>query len=190
MKSFPSPTSIELVNDHLQIELEFSIKINEQKYEKLKLNFDLIEITSIAEVSQYFVSGFIRSLVELTTPTNKIVLSHPAFQFTEEILKMHKDLSVMINGKAEKTQSTQEYVTKKPSMQQRRIGKKTQVNRFIPKPKQIEQKKLEFYDNMSSQDLTDDPQPSTSSESTSITPTVSQEEPPKKKIRKKLSIKF
>lgn len=171
--------------------LDLSIKINEQKSEKLKLNFDLTECTSIKEISEYFIAGCIKQMVEQVSPVNKIILTNPTFQLTDEILKMHKDLSVMLGGKAEKDQA-QEIIQKKAlEVKGRKKGLKNNSTRTLTfKPTQPfkEDKKFEFVEYTSSQELSIDEKeeelinPSTSS--AAATSREEEEEPVKKKPKK------
>lgn len=190
LESVPTCTLIELEEVLLKIELEILMKISDQKYEKLKLNFDLEEITSISVVSQYFMAGCIKSLVEKASPVNKIVLTTPAFQVNDDVLKNYKDLSLMIGGKHEKGPETQ-MISKKLT---KKKGFKRHNSKVLPRPI-IEEKKFEF-DDVSSQEIGSEETitqilPSTSSTAAAATEFTDEliVTPPKKKSKKN-NVKF
>ena len=188
LETIPTCSSLELTENSQLIVLDLSIKINEQKSEKIKLNFELMECTSIKEVSKYFIAGCVKMIAEQFSPVNKIILPNPALQLTEEVLKMPKDLSTMLGGKTEKDQEQEILQRKALEVRGRNKGIKSNATRHtsLIKPARMQEvKKFEFTENVSSQENDIDeeeiaqevlPAPSTSS-------SASQED--KKPARKK-----
>lgn len=172
--------------------LDLSIKINEQKSEELKLNFELTECTSIEEVSKYFIAGCVKQIMEQFAPVNKIILTNATFQLTNEVLKMHKDLSAMLDGRAEKDQAQETLQKKALEVKGRKKGVRTS-NRVIFKPTQLhEEKKFEFEDTISQEiDINEDLTPQLPGPSTSSSLSADrQEEKPVKKKSKKYTVNF
>lgn len=182
--------------------LDLSIKINEQKSEKLKLNFELAECTSIKEVSKYFIAGCVKIMAEQFSPVNKIILPNPSLQLTEDVLKMPKDLSAMLGGKTEKDQEQEILQRKALEVRGRKKGIKNNTTRLTFKPALLhEVKKFEFTDqNVSSQEIDFDEQdPSAALEDEPVmrefpaqsTSSASQDDKkPARKKPKKFDVKF
>lgn len=149
MELTPTKSSIELNGDQLKMELELTIVVNEQtqKSEKLKLPFNLTECQTILEVSQYFVSGLVKSIVEQVAPALKVSLETPSLSIKSDTVEMHgKDLSNMLGAKMEKDHS-QGFLHSQIS-EKAMGGKKFKKHpsRQMLKPPPVEPKKFEYKD--------------------------------------------
>lgn len=155
-----------------------------EKSEKLKLYFNMRECNSIEDVSNYFVNGLVKSLIEQVAPIVRVTLPEPAFTIPSESIEMYaKDLSNMLGAKTEKDMSqSQGFLQKKNSDTAlgRRNLKKI-PSRLMLKPIPVEVKKFEYKEDSQEIIFTEELPESSATQ-------TSQNEIPKK--RQKPNIKF
>lgn len=160
--------------------------INETKSEKLKLYFNLTECTTKDEISEYFVNGLVKSILEHKSDLK--VSANSSFQFSSNFIELFaKDVATIVGAKSEKDLS-QGILQRKPSDNARVNKMKKHPSRQMLQPLPvIEKKKLEYKEDSQEFELSDDiPIPSTSTQM-QITQSSALKNPPKKR---KPNVKF
>lgn len=176
LKQEPVKSLIEINDDSLQLKLKLSYEIKLNDVYALDINFTLNNLTSIEMISQYFVAGLLKTIVEQTLKSDELQNNYQIEQMNsiDVNIKVNdsniQDLCKMIGAELKTEEKVLEKNQSQSSMTQNSIkssqdnsNKAVQKRRVIPKRKAVSVKEFTYENANDSQELKlDEPEPSPS----------------------------